>query len=252
MIPNNDDALLTRDALANALTALGFPIAGPTLASKATRGGGPPFQRFGRRPLYRWGDAVAWARARLEAPVKSTSEPRPSFSESLRHDFLCAHHSRFIQHSQPAYRVDPREHDRGGTNRRAPGDGAEGSFVTTPATLSASHGLSGKKAKATCGEALEDQPCRPGLRPYPKHKGRRLKYDLHGASVVGLAENLPPPHEAPIGTTERPRPAPRMERGIRQTDRVCAPWLQSPCQATHISPVTGEVCPAFRSPIAIH
>jgi hypothetical protein len=74
MIPNTDDALLTRDAVANALTALGFPISGPTLATKATRGGGPKFQRFGRRPLYRWGDAVAWANSRLSAPVNSTSE----------------------------------------------------------------------------------------------------------------------------------------------------------------------------------
>ena len=74
MIPHDNDVLLTRDAVASALTALGFPIAGPTLATKATRGGGPPFQRFGRRPLYRWGDAVAWASARLSAPVSSTSE----------------------------------------------------------------------------------------------------------------------------------------------------------------------------------
>jgi hypothetical protein len=74
MIPNNDDALLTRDALAAALSEFGFPIAGPTLATKATRGGGPPFQRFGRRPLYKWSDAVAWANARLTAPMNSTSE----------------------------------------------------------------------------------------------------------------------------------------------------------------------------------
>jgi hypothetical protein len=74
MIPSTDDALLTRDAVASALTAVGFPISGPTLATKATRGGGPKFQRFGRRPLYRWGDAVARANSRLSAPVSSTSE----------------------------------------------------------------------------------------------------------------------------------------------------------------------------------
>jgi len=74
MIPHSDDVLLTRDAVSSALTAIGFPIAGPTLATKATRGGGPPFQRFGRRPLYRWGDAAAWASARLSARVGSTSE----------------------------------------------------------------------------------------------------------------------------------------------------------------------------------
>jgi hypothetical protein len=74
MIPNTDDALLTRDAVASALSQLGFPISGPTLATKATRGGGPPFHRFGRRPLYRWGDAVAWARSRLSSPAANTSE----------------------------------------------------------------------------------------------------------------------------------------------------------------------------------
>jgi hypothetical protein len=74
MIPENDDALLTRDATALALTESGFPIAGPTLATKANRGGGPPFRRFGRRPLYRWGDALDWARSRLGERVSNTSE----------------------------------------------------------------------------------------------------------------------------------------------------------------------------------
>jgi hypothetical protein len=82
-IPNSDDALLTRDATAIALSLLGFPVAGPTLATKASRGGGPPFHRFGRRPLYRWGDAVDWAKSQLSGPIRSTSEsdtPAPSRS----------------------------------------------------------------------------------------------------------------------------------------------------------------------------
>jgi hypothetical protein len=73
-IPQSPDALLTRDALAKALTDAGFPVKAPTLATKATRGGGPPYQLFGVRPLYRWGDAVAWAESRLSAPRRSTSE----------------------------------------------------------------------------------------------------------------------------------------------------------------------------------
>jgi hypothetical protein len=68
------DALLTRDQTAIALTAAGFPIKAKTLATKATRGGGPPFQRFGLRPLYRWDDALKWARCRLSKPVGNTSE----------------------------------------------------------------------------------------------------------------------------------------------------------------------------------
>jgi hypothetical protein len=74
MIPDNPEIRLTRNAVAAALTAAGFPIKPATLATKATRGGGPPFQRFGLRPLYRWGDALQWAQSRLSKTVASTSE----------------------------------------------------------------------------------------------------------------------------------------------------------------------------------
>jgi hypothetical protein len=65
---------LTRDALATSLTNEGFPISAATLATKATRGGGPPYRLFGRRPLYEWGPSLDWARSRLSAPVSNTSE----------------------------------------------------------------------------------------------------------------------------------------------------------------------------------
>lgn len=74
MIPDNPEALLTRQATAAALTAAGYPIASKTLATKATRGGGPPYRNFGPRALYRWGEALAWAEARLSPPRRSTSE----------------------------------------------------------------------------------------------------------------------------------------------------------------------------------
>jgi hypothetical protein len=70
----NPDALLTRSATAVALTAAGFPVKSATLATKATRGGGPPYRLFGTRPLYRWADALAWAQARLSPVINSTSE----------------------------------------------------------------------------------------------------------------------------------------------------------------------------------
>ena len=73
-IPDNPDALLTRDRVAEALTEAGFPIKAKTLATKATRGGGPPFSKFGPRDLDRWGLALAWAKARLTAARHSTSE----------------------------------------------------------------------------------------------------------------------------------------------------------------------------------
>ena len=57
-----------------ALTALGFKVSAATLTTKACRGGGPPYQLFGQRTLYRWGDTLAWARARLSAPRRSAAE----------------------------------------------------------------------------------------------------------------------------------------------------------------------------------
>jgi hypothetical protein len=44
-----------------------------TLATMASRGGGPPYRLFGRVPLYRWGDVLVWAEARLTAPRCSTT-----------------------------------------------------------------------------------------------------------------------------------------------------------------------------------
>jgi hypothetical protein len=68
------ETLLRRKETAEGLTAHGFPVAATTLATQATRGGGPPYQLFGRIPLYRWGDALAWAQSRLTPPQHSTSE----------------------------------------------------------------------------------------------------------------------------------------------------------------------------------
>lgn len=78
MISNNatlpPSALLRRRRCAEALTAHGFPVAEKTLATKASRGGGPPYRKFGRVVLYRWDDALAWAEAQLSDPVCSSSE----------------------------------------------------------------------------------------------------------------------------------------------------------------------------------
>jgi hypothetical protein len=73
-IPTNPDALLTREQTSDALKESGFPIESSTLATKATRGGGPLFHKFGARVLYRWSDALAWAQSRLSAPRLNTSE----------------------------------------------------------------------------------------------------------------------------------------------------------------------------------
>jgi len=73
-VPDNPDALLTRDGVAVALTASGYPVKSKTLATKATRGGGSPFRHFGERVLYRWSDALAWTEGRMSPLRCSTSE----------------------------------------------------------------------------------------------------------------------------------------------------------------------------------
>jgi hypothetical protein len=81
--PTDPNALLRRTALAAALTESGYPIAPATLATMATRGGGPPFRLFGRIPIYCWGAALAWAQGRCTEPRSSSSEAdiRPSNAE---------------------------------------------------------------------------------------------------------------------------------------------------------------------------
>jgi hypothetical protein len=73
-VPIQPDALLRRTQTASALTEAGYPTAEATLATKASRGGGPPYSLYGRIPLYRWGDALAWAEGRLSAPFTNTSQ----------------------------------------------------------------------------------------------------------------------------------------------------------------------------------
>jgi hypothetical protein len=73
-LPANPDVLLTRADAAAALTEVGYPVAKATLATKATRGGGPPYIVFNGRALYKWADLLAWAEASSTVKVASTSE----------------------------------------------------------------------------------------------------------------------------------------------------------------------------------
>jgi hypothetical protein len=68
------DTLLTRKQLADALKERGIPVSPKTLSTKACRGGGPPYQRFGKVALYKWGLAVEWAFAQMSAPASSATE----------------------------------------------------------------------------------------------------------------------------------------------------------------------------------
>lgn len=71
--PAPGDLLRRKDAAA-ALTAKGYPTSPATLATKATRGGGPAYRLFGRIPLYKWQDALDWAEGKLSDPRRTTSE----------------------------------------------------------------------------------------------------------------------------------------------------------------------------------
>lgn len=75
MTQPDPEARLTRTQAAAALTDFGYPTSASTLATKATRGGGPMMRKFGPRVLYRWSDLVAWAESKTSAPRHSTSEP---------------------------------------------------------------------------------------------------------------------------------------------------------------------------------
>ena len=69
-----ESPLLDRRAASALLAEHGIPCAAATLATYATRGGGPPFSKFGARVVYRRDDLIAWAKGKLTAPRRSTSE----------------------------------------------------------------------------------------------------------------------------------------------------------------------------------
>jgi hypothetical protein len=73
-IPDNPEALLRRNQTAIALSQAGYPTSEKTLATQASRGDGPPYHLYGRYPLYRWADVLAWARSRLRPARRSTAE----------------------------------------------------------------------------------------------------------------------------------------------------------------------------------
>jgi hypothetical protein len=88
------DTLLRRAAVATELTDAGYPTAPATLATKASRGGGPPYRLYGRVPLYRWGDALAWAEDRCTAPRASSSEGDITGTVQTRPPVAAAHGGR--------------------------------------------------------------------------------------------------------------------------------------------------------------
>jgi hypothetical protein len=78
------DTLLRRTETAAALTTVGYRISGPSLANLASRGSGPPFKKFGKTALYRWGDALSWAEARTSPARVSTAEHRVALGTAIK------------------------------------------------------------------------------------------------------------------------------------------------------------------------
>ena len=68
------DTLLGRRPGAEALTEAGFKTSPATLATLASRGGGPRFRHYSSRVVYRWGDLLDWAQSRLGPIVTSTAQ----------------------------------------------------------------------------------------------------------------------------------------------------------------------------------
>ena len=72
---------LDRRQAAAFLTARDYRSAAATLAKLASIGGGPTFESFGRKPLYREADLIEWARAKTTGPRRSTSDPGTGLAE---------------------------------------------------------------------------------------------------------------------------------------------------------------------------
>jgi hypothetical protein len=68
------DTPLDRHQGSAALTARGYPTAPSTLATLASRGGGPVYRKYGSRVRYRWADLLEWAERRTSPPIASTSD----------------------------------------------------------------------------------------------------------------------------------------------------------------------------------
>ncbi len=59
---------LTRPEFADVATAAGFRTTPGTLATQASRNGGPPFGNWGLRTLYEFGPSMEWVLARFATP----------------------------------------------------------------------------------------------------------------------------------------------------------------------------------------
>lgn len=64
----------SRAEAAKFLTDRGYKVAIATLSKYAVVGGGPKYQKFGRKPLYTEAALLEWAKGKTSGPVSHTSE----------------------------------------------------------------------------------------------------------------------------------------------------------------------------------
>jgi hypothetical protein len=69
-----DDTKLKPEELVAEAKKRGIPLTKSSLATWRSRGGGPPFEKFGPYVIYAWGTSWAWVQSRLSPVVHSTSE----------------------------------------------------------------------------------------------------------------------------------------------------------------------------------
>jgi hypothetical protein len=74
LVTGFDKRLDTRQASVF-LTASGYTTAPATLNKLRCIGGGPPFEKFGRRPLYSEKSLLEWVHGRTTGPLRFTSDP---------------------------------------------------------------------------------------------------------------------------------------------------------------------------------
>jgi len=71
---SDNERRLSRAEAATFLTQRGYRVAYATLNKYATIGGGPTFEKFGRKPLYTESALLAWVASRTTGQLRHTSD----------------------------------------------------------------------------------------------------------------------------------------------------------------------------------
>lgn len=74
MINEEKSKRLTRKEASAFLKARGYPISTPTLDQYAWKGGGPVYEKFGRRVLYTEAGLLLWVASRTRVPQRHANK----------------------------------------------------------------------------------------------------------------------------------------------------------------------------------